>query len=50
MRMALFTRFTKCMPQGGIRIGYITRGRSLRELHTRGPQARGNVNHVETDS
>ena len=33
-----------------IRIGYITRGRSLRDLHTRGPQARGNVNHVETDS
>ena len=28
-----------------IRIGYITRGRSLRDLHTRGPQARGNVNH-----
>ena len=26
-------------------IGYITRGRSLRDLHTRGPQARGNVNH-----
>ena len=23
---------------------------SLRDLHTRGPQARGNVNHVETDS
>ena len=30
---------------GGISIGYITRGRSLRDLHTRGPQARGNVNH-----
>ena len=28
-----------------LRIGYITRGRSLRDLHTRGPQARGNVNH-----
>ena len=26
-------------------IGYIMRGRSLRDLHTRGPQARGNVNH-----
>ena len=26
-------------------IGYITRERSLRDLHTRGPQARGNVNH-----
>ena len=24
---------------------YITRGRSLRDLHTRGPQALGNVNH-----
>ena len=29
----------------GVCIGYITRGRSLRDLHTRGPQARGNVNH-----
>ena len=29
----------------GTHIGYITRGRSLRDLHTRGPQARGNVNH-----
>ena len=26
-------------------IGYITRERSLRDLHTRGPQARVNVNH-----
>ena len=27
-------------------IGYITRERSLRDLHTRGPAARGNVNHI----
>ena len=27
----------------GLSIGYITRGRSLRDLHTRGLQARGNV-------
>ena len=28
-----------------ISIGYITRERSPCDLHTRGPQARGNVNH-----
>ena len=33
----------------GLSIGYITRGRSLRDLHTRGPQARGNVNLTRRD-
>ena len=35
----------KTVVEKALCIGYITRGRSLRDLHTRGPQARGNVNH-----
>ena len=33
----------------GVCIGYITRGRSLRDLHTRGPQARGNRDRLPSD-
>ena len=31
-------------------IGYITRWRSLCDLHNRGPQARGSVNHIGTNT
>ena len=33
-----------------VSIGYITRWRSLCDLHNRGPQARGSANHIENDT